>query len=164
MTTVVQGLVMGAIATVLMDVWSLFAKRALAFPTTDWALVGRWVGYLRHGQFTHASIQEAAPVAAERLIGWMTHYAIGLVYGVAYLLLMSAAGRPPGLFSAIAFGLLMLAAPWLVLLPGLGLGIAARRAPRPWLARGTSFSMHFVFGIGLYLGWQLLAAAALAAP
>jgi hypothetical protein len=38
--------------------------------------------------------------------------------------------------------------------PGMGLGIAARRAPNPTAARMRSLTTHAVFGIGLYAaGW-----------
>jgi hypothetical protein len=51
------------------------------------------------------------------------------------------------------------AAPFLLLQPALGAGIAASRTPRPNVARRRSLVTHLVFGLGLYLaaeGWALL--------
>ncbi len=152
MTMAAQGLFAGFVATVLIDAWALVLKSVLGLPTTNWAMVGRWVGHLRHGRFTHQKIDNAAPVAGERLLGWATHYAIGLLYGVGYLWLIAIEGGKPSLLSAVIFSLLLLVAPWFILQPGLGLGILARRAPKPWLIRAISVTVHVVFGIGLYAG------------
>ena len=152
-----RGLVIGLLATVLIDVWALVLKHLLKLPTTNWAMVGRWVGHLPEGRFVHRKIADATPVAGEAPLGWATHYAIGLVYGVGYLWLMrDVVAQPPGLVSAIAFSVVLLAAPWFVLLPGIGAGILARRAPKPWLMRAINVSVHVVFGVGLYAGWWLL--------
>jgi hypothetical protein len=46
------------------------------------------------------------------------------------------------------------AAPFLVLQPGMGAGIAASRTPRPAAARFQSVITHAIFGLGLYAaGW-----------
>jgi len=152
----VQGLVIGLIATILIDVWALILKSVFKLPTTNWAMVGRWVAHIRHGQFVHRSIGNAKPATGEALLGWTTHYVIGLLYGVGYLwLVVKAVGQSPNLVSAVAFSLALLVAPWFILQPGLGLGILAHRAPKPWLIRGISFSVHLIFGVGLYVGWVL---------
>ncbi|MCY1457414.1 hypothetical protein D9M71_747140 [compost metagenome] len=52
---------------------------------------------------------------------------------------------------ALLFGLASLAAPFFILQPGMGAGIAASRTPRPNTARLRSLMAHTVFGIGLYL-------------
>jgi hypothetical protein len=157
MSVTLSGLVIGLLATVLIDVWALVLKHILKLPTTNWAMVGRWVGHLPKGQFVHRPIANAAPIPGEAALGWATHYAIGLVYGVGYLWLMrDVLAQTPGLVSAIVFSVVLLVASWFIMLPGLGVGILARRAPRPWLIRGINVSVHVVFGIGLYAGWWLL--------
>lgn len=157
MSIALRGLVIGLLATALIDVWALVLKHVLKLPTTNWAMVGRWVGHLPRGQFVHRTIVHSAPVAGEASLGWATHYAIGLIYGVGYLWLMrDVVAQPPGLVSAIVFSVVLLVAPWFILLPGLGAGILARRAPRPWLMRAINLSVHVVFGIGLYAAWWLL--------
>jgi hypothetical protein len=51
---------------------------------------------------------------------------------------------------ALAVGIGTVAAPFFVLQPGMGAGIAARRSAHPGRARLHSLLMHAVFGLGLY--------------
>jgi hypothetical protein len=51
-------------------------------------------------------------------------------------------------------GLGSVAAPFLLMQPGMGAGIAASRTPRPTAARLRSLVTHGIFGLGLYAtGW-----------
>lgn len=157
MSIFLQGIFIGLLATVLIDVWALVLKFFFKLPTTNWAMVGRWVGHFHSGQFVHQAINEVEPVASEKALGWLTHYVIGLLYGIAYLwFIFTVLNRTPSVVSAIIFSLVLLVAPWFIMQPGLGLGIFARYAPKPWLTRGINVSVHIVFGIGMYLGWWLL--------
>ena len=157
MEIVVQGLLIGACATFVIDVWALFVKQVLRLPTANWALVGRWFGYLPRGKFVHRPIADSAAIANELALGWIAHYATGIVYGIAYLgIIQGLLNRSPSLVSALSFGLLTLAAPWLILQPGMGAGIFASRTPRPGITRLVNMSMHTIFGVSLYGAWLLL--------
>ena len=59
--------------------------------------------------------------------------------------------RHPTLAPALIVGIGTVAAPFLLLQPGMGAGIAASRTPDPAAARMRSLVMHAVFGVGLYL-------------
>ena len=48
-------------------------------------------------------------------------------------------------------GVVTVLAPFLIMQPGMGAGIAASRTPRPGAARLQSLITHAVFGFGLYL-------------
>ena len=154
-----QGVLIGVVATLVMDAWAIIAKRALQWPTGDWGHVGRWFGYMARGRFVHHPISASAPVRGERAIGWAAHYAIGIVYGVAYLLFAGWLDvTPRSLLSALVFALLLLVFPWLVMQPALGAGAFSSRAPNPALRRLVSVSMHTAFGAGLYIGVRFTAA------
>ena len=56
----------------------------------------------------------------------------------------------PTILPALAVGIGSVAAPFLLMQPGMGLGIAARRMPHPGAARLRSLVTHLLFGIGLY--------------
>lgn len=43
-----------------------------------------------------------------------------------------------------------IAAPWLVMQPGMGAGVAASKTPNPRAARLRNLATHTVYGIGLY--------------
>jgi hypothetical protein len=86
------------------------------------------------------------------------HYAIGIIYAGAYLILIVALLKEsPTLVSAVVFGVATVAAPWFILQPGLGLGVFARRAPRPNVVRLSSLSVHTVFGASLFFGDRIFA-------
>ncbi len=153
-------LMTGIGATVVMDLWSMLRKHLLGVPLPNYGMVGRWVGHMPHGRFVHESIARAEAVPGERIIGWITHYLTGI--GFAALLIglfgMEWAERP-SLLPALAVGISTVLAPFLLMQPGMGAGIAASRTPNPKAARIQSLITHAVFGLGLYLaGWaaQLL--------
>ena len=94
----------------------------------------------------------------ELAIGWVAHYAVGISYA-AILLAVSGLGwaRHPTLVPALILSLLALAAPFFIMQPGMGAGIAASRTPNPGAARLRSVAGHTVFGVGLYGAALLLA-------
>ena len=144
-------------ATAVMDGWLIVLKR-MGVKTLDFALVGRWVGHLAHGRVAHAAIAKAPPVAGERLLGWATHYAVGV--GFAALLVGLNGLRwldSPTLLPALAVGVATVAAPLFVMQPAMGAGFAASKTPTPVRNCLRSLANHAVFGLGLYLAARLLA-------
>lgn len=144
-------LLTGTGATLAMDAWALARRRLLGTPLPNYALVGRWLAHMPRGRFRHASSAAAAPVRGERLVGWIAHYAIGI--GFAGLLVAAFGAewlRHPTPGPALLVGLATVLAPFLVMQPGMGAGIAASRTPRPRAARLQSLVTHAVFGLGLY--------------
>lgn len=152
-----DGVLLGILATIGMDLWSLVAKHVLRLPTADWAMAGRWFGHIARGVVAHASIHEAEPIAHERIVGWIGHYVTGIVYGLAYVTIVRVVlESEPTLISALTFGIVTLVAPWLIMQPAMGAGAFASRTPNPGLIRAVNVSMHAVFGVSLYGGWLLL--------
>jgi hypothetical protein len=143
-------------ATVVMDLWQLALAR-LGQPASNFRLIGRWIGHMGRGRFVHQAIARAEPVAGEAALGWITHYAVGLAFA---LLLLAAVGpgwlAQPTPAPALLFGLLSVAAPFLLMQPAMGAGIAASRTPSPAANRLRSLVNHAVFGAGLYLAALLL--------
>ncbi len=154
----------GVGATAVMDLTALAAKHLFGIPTSDWAMVGRWIGHFPQGRFRHDSIAKAAPVRGERMLGWLAHYATGIAYAALALLAYGLDWlRAPTPGRAVLLGVAMLVAPFFLMQPGMGAGIAASRTPKPMAARLRSLMNHVAFGIGLYLAGTL-AAALLSAP
>ena len=148
---ILRAVLIGAGATVLLDGWALLVTRAYGAPAPRWDLVGRWIAGLPRGRFVLSNPGAAPPVRGELAIGWLFHYAIGIAYA-ALLLAIAGLGwaRQPTPAPALLFGLLTLAAPFLVMQPGMGAGIAASKTPDPTAARLKSAINHTVFGLGLY--------------
>ncbi|NIP49498.1 MAG: DUF2938 family protein [Gammaproteobacteria bacterium] len=53
MSIILQGILIRLLATALIDGWALLLKLFFKLPTTNWAMVGRWVGHFHSGQFVH---------------------------------------------------------------------------------------------------------------
>ena len=146
-------------ATLAMDLWNLFLRRAFGIPSLDYCLLGRWLRHLPAGTLRHSSIRAAAPKPFECAAGWIGHYSIGVGLAVGFVALASAGWLDrPTLPPALLYGLVTVVFPFFVLQPALGFGVASAKAPDPSRARLKSLATHAVFGVGLYL-----AAAALGA-
>lgn len=148
----------GGGATLFMDIWLMFLKR-LGVQTLNFAFIGRWVGHLCRGRVAHAAIGKAAPVRHELLLGWLTHYAVGLVFAAV---LVGVAGMgwvaAPALLPAVALGVGTVVFPLFVMQPAMGLGVAASRTPAPLKNCLRSVLNHAVFGLGLFLSASVIAA------
>jgi hypothetical protein len=77
---------------------------------------------------------------------------VGIGFAAALLATcgMAWAGAP-SLLPALGVGLASVAAPWFVMQPAMGSGIASSRTPAPARNRLRSLANHTVFGAGLYL-------------
>ena len=152
-------ILVGVGATVAMDLWTVMRKRLRGIPPADYRLVGRWLGHMRHGRFWHESIAKAAPLPGERFIGWVAHYLTGIAFAAVLLAIWGIEWvHSPRLGPAMIVGIGSVIAPFLLMQPGMGLGVAASRAPNPSAARLRSLVTHAVFGLGLYVaGWAVRA-------
>jgi hypothetical protein len=159
METIPATIITGIAATAVIDLWALVRRKLFGPPLPNYAFVGRWIAQIPHGRFRHASIATATPARSEALIGWTLHYVIGIVF--AFLLLAVTGSRwfaHPTLAPALFVGVATVAAPFLVMQPAMGAGIAASRMPRPNIARLQSLITHAIFGLGLYAGALVTAA------
>lgn len=152
---VVSALLIGVGATALLDLWAATRKWLLGFPAPDYGLVGRWLAYLMHGHFRHDSINASPPVRGEGLIGWTAHYLIGIAFAAMLLAIWGLEWvRHPTIGPALVVGISSVTAPFLLMQPGMGAGIAASRTADPAAARVRTLVTHGVFGLGLYVaGW-----------
>lgn len=148
---ILGGIAIGIGATLLMDLWNLFLKRAFNIPSLNYCLLGRWIRHMPTGTFRHKNINAAPQKSFECKVGWTAHYTIGIVFAVVFVVLASGWLARPTLLPALLYGIATVVFPFLIMQPSLGLGIAASRTPRPLQARLKSLATHTVFGIGLYL-------------
>jgi hypothetical protein len=153
----VGGVLMGVTGSALMDAWSFVLRRRFHVPTLDYALLGRWIGHFLHGRFTHDRIASAEPVAGEGVIGWFAHYAIGVAFAFVLLAIWGVAWvRSPTILPALLVGLGTIVAPWFVMQPAMGAGVAGSRTPNPSATRLRNLGTHAVYGVGLYISAVVL--------
>ena len=126
-------------------------QRLFGIPAADYGLVGRWLAYIPRGRFRHDPIDASPPIRGERALGWIAHYAIGTAYAGMLLAIFGLEwARRPTIGPALIVGIGSVLAPFLIMQPGMGAGIAASRTPRPAAARVRSLISHAIFALGLY--------------
>jgi hypothetical protein len=159
MDTLLLSVVIGAGATALVDLWAIVRKRLLGVPAPDYALVGRWFAWMARGRFRHDRIAATPPARGERLIGWGAHYLTGIAFAAVLLVLWGPEwARQPAIGPALIVGIVTVLAPFFLMQPGMGAGIAASRTPRPAAARLQALITHTIFGLGLYASARALSA------
>src|SRR5689334_15477997 len=118
MDTLTQAVLIGTGATAVMDAWGIARTRLLGMPAANYGLVGRWIAYMPRGRFRHAAIAKTPPVRGELAIGWIAHYAIGIGFAAALLVLYGVEwARQPTLGPALIVGLGSVVAPFLIMQP-----------------------------------------------
>ena len=80
MDYLVCALVMGVGATVLVDLWAIARRWLFGVSPPNYGLVGRWFAHLARGRFRHESIASSSAVRGERVIGWVAHYVVGVLF------------------------------------------------------------------------------------
>jgi hypothetical protein len=153
-TTAVRTALIGVGATATMDLGAEVIRRTTGVAPLDYALVARWIGHMRDGQFTHDTIASAAPVTHERELGLAAHYAIGVSLAGLLVAVRPGWAERPTLGPAMATGLGSTLASFLLMQPAFGMGLAASRTPDPTAARLRGLRTHAIYGLGLYLSGQ----------
>lgn len=147
----VRGIVIGVGGAALMDTWALFARRALGITGLDYALLGRWIGHFTKGRFFHDRIASAEKIPGERPLGWLAHYSIGAAFAILLLLIWGLQwAHAPTIWPAMVVGMGTIAAPWLVMQPAMGAGVAGSRSPNPTATRARNLATHAAYALGLY--------------
>ena len=147
-----HALIMGVGATALLDVWAVALNRLFGFGLPNWGFVGRWLGHLPSGRFMHDTIAESAPFQNEKLMGWLFHYAVGILFAATTLILAGSTWiKNPTLFMPMLVGLVTVGCGWFILQPALGAGVAASRKPEAQQIRLLNIAGHIVFGFGLWM-------------
>lgn len=157
MSSTMDIVLIGAGATLCIDLWSVLLNKTVRILSLDFCLLGRWLLHMPGGRMVHASIAHSARKPHECTAGWIAHYGIGMAFAIAFTALV---GKPwidaPTLLPALAFGIATVIVPLFVMQPALGMGVASSRAPSPTKARLKSLATHAVFGTGLYVSAQLV--------
>jgi DUF2938 family protein len=157
MVQMLEAALIGVGATLCIDLWAVFLRRAFSVRSLDYCLLGRWVLHMPEGKIVHASIAASMAKPHECKVGWTAHYTIGIGFAVVFVLLASDGWlERPTLLPALVFGVTTVIVPFLTVQPSFGFGIAASKTPSPNSARLKSVMTHSVFGVGLYVCAYLL--------
>jgi hypothetical protein len=139
-------------ATLTFDLWALFLKYAFKITPSNFCLLGRWILYMPEGVFRHANIVSTPQKNRECTAGWIAHYMTGITFAIGFV---SFAGsnwlQHPTLIPALLFGIVTVLAPFFIMHPSFGFGVAASTTSNAVSTRVRSSINHVVFGLGLYL-------------
>ena len=152
---------MGVAGSALMDLWSAVLRRRFGIPTLDYRLLGRWIGHLAKGRFAHQRIAVAEPVPRRARPGLGrplcdrgdVRARTGGPRRPRRGSTRRRSGRPWPSASARS------SAPWFVMQPAMGAGIAGSRTPNPTATRLRNLGTHVVYGLGLYAAAAVMAVA-----
>ncbi|MCY1705923.1 DUF2938 domain-containing protein [Pannonibacter sp. SL95] len=154
---VLYSLFVGIGATLVLDLWILFSGTFLGMRGASNAILGRWFAHLADGTFQHSTIMQAPEFANEVIIGWLGHYMVGILFAGLFLAVMGLDWvRRPTLLPALIFGISTIIAPFFLMQPSMGFGIASSLSPDPMGARIRNLCTHFAFGVGLYVSATVL--------
>jgi hypothetical protein len=130
--SLISAILIGLGATLTTDLWALFLKHAFKVAPSNFCLVGRWILYMPEQIFKHSFIASAPQKSAEGTVGWITHYIIGVVYASIFVAFVGESWlQHPSLPPAIVFGVITVSAPFFIMQPSFGYGIASSKTPNP---------------------------------
>ena len=147
-----SALIVGVVATALLDAWAWLLKSTLQVPSLRLCVLGRWLLQMPEQGMVQCHVVQQPGHRGECALGWSVHYAIGILFTLGYFLMLQWLQRPPSLMIAIAYALATVVFAFFVMQPGMGAGLAARHTLKPWRARGKSMLSHGIFGVGLHIG------------
>lgn len=148
--TIVNVVLVGAVATVAMDLVAIAGAVARVFKIPAY---GRWFLYGLRGTFRHADIERAPPLKGENALMLPLHYLAGVLLAVVYLLLLDGLSLGHGsILMAAAFGVASSAIPFFLMLPSMGYGLFGLRGGRDTFWLRQILVMHLAYGLGLGIG------------
>ncbi|MGV3664720.1 MAG: DUF2938 domain-containing protein [Leptospira bouyouniensis] len=150
-------ILIGVGATMAMDLWRFLLQKTLKVNSLDLGLLGRWVGHCFRGKFFHERIIDTERIPGELILGWFSHYMIGIFFASLLPIFWGDVWlENPSLKEPLVLGFMTILAPWFLMQPAMGIGIAASKTPKPYQVRIRNIAIHTVYGFGLY-GSALLA-------
>ena len=148
---ILKTIAIGVGATLAIDIWVALLKQ-FKIKSLDYRFVGRWIGNFHKGKFLHNKIQDTPPVRNEIIIGWTAHYLIGITFAFILVAFYGTTWLDePAVLPALIIGFVTSIAPFFIMQPAFGFGIASSKLPHPNLLRLKSLGTHLIYGIGLYL-------------
>lgn len=150
MELVLMGVVGGVLGTLVMDILNFLFARIGILTQIDVRMIGRAsYGWMRgHILYEHPS--ELPQLSAALVRGYITHYLIGVVLALTYLIGWDLlTGGSPSATWAVAYGITTTVAAYFFLFPSVGLGICGRNSPQGIKLPLSSLVNHLFYGLGL---------------
>jgi uncharacterized membrane protein YeaQ/YmgE (transglycosylase-associated protein family) len=157
MKLIITGIAAGVVGTLVMDILNHLFSRTGMLAKIDVGMIGRMSAGWMRGRLRHRHPDDIAPVPHEVLLGYLSHYAIGLGLAFTYVLgWYLLIGGPESPAWALAYGIATTVASWFIVFPSMGLGICGRRSPEGIRSPLSSLTNHLFYGIGLAVAVALV--------
>jgi len=152
-----QGVLIGLIATISMDVLTVIAIRLGAIAPLTPNLVGRWFASVLSGHPIQADIAHTAPQRYEMALAIPGHYAIGITLACVYLWITTQLAWPARRADvALGFALSTNSLPWLLMFPAMGYGLFGLHGPAGTRLFTSSLVSHAFYGVGLWVAARVV--------
>jgi Protein of unknown function (DUF2938) len=150
MELIVTGVVAGVLGTLVMDSLNHLFARTGMLSRIEVKMIGRMSAGWAHGRFRYSHPGEMGQVAKEMLYGYITHYAIGVVLAVIFVLGWDLlVGGPVSPIWAFVYGVSTTVASLCFVYPSMGFGMFGRLSPEGIRAPLSSLANHLFFGLGM---------------
>ena len=152
-----QGLMSGIIATIIFDLFQQALRYSYNINKTRWDLVGRYFYGLKNKIYLREYIQGDEEVKNETIIGYFFHYLIGSVFGVFYVSINLIFYNSPSILISILVGFITVLGSWCIMMPfAFNIGFFASKKTEQKQIMAQNLIAHFIFGIGLFIGYNLI--------
>jgi len=147
---IATGVFAGVLGTLAMDSLNHLFARSGILSRIDVRMIGKMAAGWVHGRFYYRHPDEMEQVAKEKLIGYITHYAIGICFAVPFMLGWAIlVGGPASPEWALGYGVATTVASLFFVYPSMGFGVFGIRSPDGLRAPISSLANHFFFGVGM---------------
>ena len=150
MDLIITGVVAGVLGTLVMDSLNYLFARIGILTKIDIGIIGRMsAGWIR-GHFRYHDPDEIEQVTHDVVLGYLTHYVIGIVLAVVYVLGWDLlVGGPTSSIWALTYGVATSVASYFIVFPSMGFGVFGRRSPEGFKNSLSPLANHLFFGIGM---------------
>ena len=153
----IYGLIAGIIATILFDIYQIALNYAYGINKTRWDLVGRYFIGLKNNKYFRDDLINDPLEKYELIYGYLIHYTIGIIYGLFYILINLIFYDEPSILIALVCGFITILGDWCIMMPfAYNLGFFASKSDEKNQLIVQGLLAHFVFGIGLFIGYSLV--------
>lgn len=154
----IRSLLIGVFATAALDLWNILLNRTGGFPLPNWSFIGRWFMQTLSGRPYQPDIAGVPAHPNETAIGWAFHYAVGVAFAAALLLIWPGWARNPTFWPPMIVGWVTIGCGWFILAPLLGGGMAHSRKADATTPRLLNIAAHTVFGLAMWIAGLALQA------
>ena len=150
MDIITKGLAAGIMGTIFMDILNHLSARTGIIIKIDIRMIGRMFACWLRGNFRYNHPGEMKPVSNELILGYCTHYLIGIVLALLFVFVWDGiTGLPVPPYWMLVYGLATTAVSLFYVYPSMGLGVAGINSPEGGRNILSSIANHLFFVAGM---------------